>query len=266
MPISLAGAAQGGALGSSFGLPGTALGAILGGFFGGKKKAAPVVPLEDIDLAKEQQKALEGNLAAETDIEKLLAKGNAFNQDQAISLLEKAMPGYGKLSSKLTDTADQLLTNPYDVPKDVQANLQRIAAERGVSRGTRGQFNEFSLLRDLGVNALDYGQSRINQAQGITSLLGSLAPKVNPMSPLSFYTTPGQQAQYTQINNQNRQEIAQAGANEATNVSNFNNQNAWNALGLLSLAMKNGKVQDTSKGGIPTNPKSVGPGPADIQF
>jgi hypothetical protein len=240
MPFSTTGAAAGGSIGTSLGPIGTALGTILGGFFGGGKKAPSTIYQEDINLTDEQKKALKGNLAAETDIEKLLSQANNFQQDQALSLLEKAMPGYGKLSSKLTSTADELLTNPYDVPKDVQANLQRIAAERGVSRGTRGQFNEFSLLRDLGVSALDYGQNRINQAQGITSLLGSLAPRVNPMSPLSFYTTPAQQANATQTNNQNRQEIAQSGANAQTQVGNENRMATWNNLNDIIAANADG--------------------------
>jgi hypothetical protein len=249
MAFSGSGAASGASIGSAVGPWGTAIGAILGGFFGGGKKKTPVIPQKEIDLNEEQQKSIQGNLAAQSDIEKLLARGNEFNQDQAISLLEKAMPGYGKLSSKLTSTADELLTNPYDVPSDVQSNLARIAAERGVSRGTKGQFNDFSLLRDLGVNSLEYGQGRINQAQSITSLLGSLAPRVNPMSPISFYTTPAQQAQATQTNNANRQAILQGGANAATEIDNQNQAATWSNLNSIiannaeGLKMVGGKVK-----------------------
>lgn len=230
MPFSGTGAMSGAAAGSSLGLPGTLIGSILGGFFGGGKKAAPTIPFTPVNLQDEQKKAIAGNLDSEVDIEKLLAQGNDFTQQQAIDLMEKAMPGYGALSKKLTGTASDLLTNPYDLPQDVQANLSRIAAEKGVTRGTGGQFNQFSLLRDLGLNSLDYGQQRIQQGQNIYSLLASTAPKVNPMSPISLYATPAQQANVAQSNNAVQQEIAQGGANAATAARNANDQSAWQNL------------------------------------
>lgn len=254
MPFSGTGAAAGASAGSAVGPWGTAIGAILGGFLGSGKKPAKSAPFTPINLQDEQANALKGNLANENDIETLLSKSNAFNQDQAISLLEKAMPGYGKLSSKLTDTASGLLDHPYDLPKDVQANLSRIAAEKGISRGTSGQFNDFSLLRDLGVNSLDYGASRINQAQGITGLLSSIAPKVNPMSPISFYVSPAQQAQNAQFNAQGRQDTAQAGNNAAAAAANANQQATWQNLGSI-LQSVGGKV--SNKNPLTVNPFGV---------
>ncbi len=231
MAFSLSSAAQGAALGTQInpGL-GSVLGGILGGFFGKGKKAAPSVPVAPVDLAEEQKKAIQANIAAAPDIEKLLSRANEFEQQQALSLMEKAMPGYGKLSKGLTSTAQGLLERPYDLPTDVQQNLQRIAAERGISRGTAGQFNQ-----------LEYGQSRIGQAQGITSMLAGLAPKVNPMSPLSFYTTPAQQAQTTMQQNLYNQGAAQAGLSSKIAAQNYNTQNAWDALGSLS-SMIGGKI------------------------
>src|SRR4029079_7548334 len=127
---------------------------------------------------------------SQSSIEELLAKANAFQQNQALTLTNQAMPGYDQLTKTLSNHAQDLADHPYDVPKEVQDNLERIAAERGISAGTRGQFNDFSLLRDFGVNELQYGQSSLSQASQITNLLSSIAPKVNPMSPLSFYVTP----------------------------------------------------------------------------
>lgn len=247
MAFSLSSAAQGAALGTQInpGL-GSVLGGILGGFFGKGKKAAPSVPVEPVNLSEEQKKALQANIAATPDIEKLLSRANEFEQQQALSLMEKAMPGYGKLSKGLTSTAQGLLERPYDLPTDVQQNLQRIAAERGISRGTSGQFNQFSLLRDLGLNQLEYGQSRINQAQGLTSMLAGLAPKVNPMSPLSFYTTPAQQAQTTMQQNLYNQAAKQAGLSSQIAAQNYQTQNAWDALGSLS-SMIGSKIQNKQK-------------------
>lgn len=191
-----------------------------------KPKAKAGAQAAPIDLTEQQGKSIAGNLRNEADIESLVGQANSFNQDQASALMERAMPGYGKLSSKFTQLANDNLDHPYDVPKEVTDNLERLAAERGISAGTRGQFNDFSLLRDFGVNSLTYGASKIQQAQSITSMLGSLAPKVNPLSPLAFYVTPGQQAQVAAGNSSNQQ--ASNNANAAAN--NYNNDNLWGSI------------------------------------
>ena len=191
-----------------------------------KPKAKAGAMAAPIDLTEQQGKSITGNLRNEGDIEHLISQANTFTQGQASDLMEKAMPGYGKLAAAFTQTAQEDLAHPYDVPKDVTDNLERLAAERGISGGTRGQFNDFSLLRDFGVNSLTYGQSKIAQAQSITSMLGSLAPKVNPLSPLSFYVTPGQQAQVAAGNASNQQ----ASNNAQAAASNYNNDNLWGAV------------------------------------
>lgn len=199
-----------------------------------KPKAKAGAMAAPIDLTEQQGKSIAGNLRNETDIEKLISQSNSFTQGQASDLMEKAMPGYGKLSQKFTQLASDNLDHPYDVPPEVTANIERLAAERGISGGTRGQFNDFSLLRDFGVNSLTYGASRIQQAQSITGMLSSIAPKVNPLSPLSFYVTPGQQAQVAAGNTSNQQ--ASNNANAA--ATNYNNDNLWGAVsgGIGSIA------------------------------
>src|SRR6478735_3262435 len=104
MAFSGSGAASGAAAGMALGPWGAAVGGILGGLFGGKKAKAPQVA-PPIDLNAEAKKSIAGNLGNQDDIEQLLARANSFNQDQNISLMEKAMPGYGALSKQLTSTA-----------------------------------------------------------------------------------------------------------------------------------------------------------------
>lgn len=239
MPFSGSGAASGATAGAAFGPWGALIGGALGGFFGGSKaKAAPVVP--PLNLQDEQKKAISGNLSSESDIESLLSRANSFNQDQNIALMEKAMPGYTALSKSLTSTAQSELADPYSLPKDVQDNIARLAAERGISAGTKGEFNDFSLLRDFGINSLQYGQQRIQSAQGITGLLASIAPKVNPLSPLSFYVTPQQSVDVAAGN----RSAAQAGVNAATAASNYNDANSWDSItkaaGLLGTLYNGG--------------------------
>lgn len=189
-----------------------------------KSKAGAAAP--PIDLVAEQERALAGNIANQGDIEQLIRRANTFTQGQANDLMEQAMPGYGELAKQFTGTAKDLLADPYALPQDVESNLARLAAERGISAGTKGEFNDFSLLRDFGINSLQYGQSRINQAQSITQLLGSLAPRVNPLSPMSFYVTPQQSAQVAAGNQSNQQ----AANNAAAAANNYNNANTWGAI------------------------------------
>jgi hypothetical protein len=221
-----------------------------------KKKAGQVEQMTPVDLQQEQRDALSGNIANQGSIEQLLARSNQFQQGQALSLAEQAMPGYTNLAKSLTGTATRLAENPYDVPKEVEDNLARIAAERGISAGTRGEFNDFSLMRDLGVNQLQYGRESLSQASQITNLLSSIAPKVNPMSPLSWYVTPQQNAAQTSENNQKQQAIAQSGANAKAAAANANNATWANlingATGLAANYMASRPAQTgTGSGGAP---------------
>lgn len=213
-----------------------------------RKRAPGVAEYTPVDLQQEQTDAIRGNLDSQGSIEALLSRANQFQQGQALSLTEQAMPGYTNLAKRLTDTTTSLLDNPYDVPKDVEENLARIAAERGISGGTRGQFNDFSLLRDFGINSLQYGRDRINQASSITNLLSSIAPKVNPMSPLAFYVTPQQNAATTTENNQTQQGIRQGANNAQAAATNANNATWANlinsASGLASSYLNNRAAND----------------------
>ena len=229
---ALSATASGAAAGSTFGPVGTVVGGAVGllGSLLNKQKSAPVVPFTPLDLGAAQQQSLANNKAAMPSIEQLLAQSNTFQQGQASSLLERAIPGWGKLQASLTNLATTTAQNPYQLPADVTQNLARIAAERGISAGTRGQFNDFSLLRDLGVNSLQYGASRISQAQGLAQTLAALAPRVNPMSPLSFLTTPQEQLGVNQYNEATGRQVRQGGANADTAASNYNSTNLWSNL------------------------------------
>ena len=209
-----------------------------------------------VDLQEEQTKALDGNLANQKKINTLVSSTNTFNQSQATSMMEQAIPGFSALQSKLMTTTNDLLTNPYDLPKDVQTNLERLAAERGVSAGTRGTFNEFSLMRDLGVNSLQYGQSRINQAGSLAGIISSIAPKANVMSPLSFYNTPAQYAANQQLTNANNQATTQGAINANLAAANYQNAGITNAItGLAGVA---GSIDWSKLGGSSRQESSTG--------
>lgn len=228
---------------------------ILGGIFN-KKKAPATAPFIPVDVGDEQKKAVESNLGAQDDIEQLLERANKFSQGQASSLMEQALPGFGNLQKKFMETSAGLLDDPYNLPKDVEQNLARLAAERGISAGTRGQFNDFSLLRDFGINQLQYGASRIGQAQSVFSTLAQLAPRVNPLSPMSFYVTPDTAIQ-TQMQNRVQQQAVQQGANNAqAAASNWNRQNLWQ--GITDAVMMGSSIFGSPRGNLATSPAQGG--------
>ena len=201
-----------------------------------KKAAGAAVPYENVNLQQQQFDAITGNLGAQSTIEDLLTRANTFQQGQANSLAEQAMPGYGALSQSLTARAQSMADNPYDVPPEVTKNIERLAAERGISTGVRGQANDFSLLRDFGVNSLQYGQANLQGAQSITGLLASIAPKVNPMSPLAFYVSPQESAAAATNNNRTNQELAQGAANDRARVATQSSNDLWANLSKLAGA------------------------------
>ena len=197
-------------------------------------KTPKAVYQKETDWQEEQKKAIEGNLATLPDAEKLSAATNTFNQSESNRLMEQALPGWSKLQSSLMSTTQDLLTNPYELDSDTQSYLQKKAAEMGVSSGARGGFEKFNLLRDFGITSMQYGQQRINQAQSLTSLLASTAPRVNPMSPISMFVTPTQIAQAQQQQNISNQQVAQSAANAQAAQSNYQNQAIWSGVGSVA--------------------------------
>lgn len=212
------------------GLGGAALGIVGNAVLANNTKKPQVAMPTPVDLQVEQDKALKGNIANQQKIEDLVSSSNKFAQQQANSLMEKAVPGYSQFAQSLLKSGREALTNPYDLPQDVQDNLTRIAAERGISRGTRGQFNDYSALRDLGVNMLDYGNNNFNRAMSALTTVAGTAPRISPMSPMSFYVTPGMSAENQAQTNQAQQAIQQGSYNADAALSNFKTQSLWDSI------------------------------------
>lgn len=229
----------------------------VGGAMLTKKKAPDTAAPATVNLQQQQQNAIGGNLNAEGNIETLLSKANNYTQSQAIDLMNQAVPGYSKFAGNLLQTGANKLAHPYDLPADVQSNLDRISAERGISRGTAGQTNQYSALRDLGVNMLDYGNQNYQQAIQALSAVTGTAPRISPMSPMSFYVTPAQNAQVASGNANNIQATQQGAYNASAAASNFNNQNLWDSIskgtGAATTALINNYNQPTTPSTNPYN-------------
>lgn len=175
----------------SWGMVAVGAGTAIAGAFSASaaKKAGKGGTAAPLDMNQIQRDTLRGNAALAPEAEALSRRTNTFNQAESLRMLEMAIPGYGDLAKQLTGIAGESLANPYALPEDFTQNLERQAAERGISTGVRGQAGDFSLLRDFGINSLDYGQRQIGQAGNILTMLAGLG-KVNPLSPLSFYASP----------------------------------------------------------------------------
>ena len=218
-----------------------------------KKAAAGAAYQAPIDWQEEQRKALEGNLATLPKSEKLSAATNTFNQSESNRLMEQALPGWSKLQASMTSTAQNLMTNPYELDQDTQSYLQKKAAEMGVSSGARGGFEKFNLLKDFGVTSMQYGTQRINQAQSLFSTLASTAPRVNPMSPISMFVTPQQIASATQQQNISNQQVAQSANNLQTQATMNQNQAIWGSVGSVAGSVDWSKMFNSTNGNVPSS-------------
>lgn len=124
----------------------------------------PKVPkLKQISVQKEQQRAIEGNVAAMEPLKTLGGDVNKFIAEQQAAQMETLFPGMGAVRSKATEELLSGLSG--ELPKDVQDLIARRAVERGISSGTAGsQFAQFGELGTLGLTSLDRIQSSLNSA------------------------------------------------------------------------------------------------------
>ena len=145
------------------------------------------------------------------DASSLSSQISERTQKQALDLMEQAMPGISKVRGMLMNQLQQDLSTT-GLPKEVEENLARKAAEMGISRGTAGDFNKFSALRDLGIEHTKMVQFRRQMATSSLQQLFQATPRVNPMSPQSMLLTTGQNMQLASQNLDRRQAFYNAQA------------------------------------------------------
>lgn len=119
---------------------------------GGKKvfgSKPDVADYRDTDLTTEAGRAARGNLANMPDI---------------MALLEKILPGYGEMVAQGSKNTLSLLKG--EIPKDVQAAIQRSSAFKSLQGGYGGSSMARALTaRDLGRTSLDLTEMGGNAAQ-----------------------------------------------------------------------------------------------------
>jgi hypothetical protein len=221
MPFNATGAASGAAAGAAFGPWGAAIGGIAGALIG-KQKAAPAATFKPVDVQEEQRKAIAGNLANFDNASTLSSKTNSFNQTEATRLLEQALPGFSAIRGKLLAEVNKDLEGGNNLPRELSDNLSRIAAEKGITRGTSGGFQSFSVLKDFGFNLVDWKNASRARALNTLSTVYGMAPRVNVMSPMSSMVDPNTAISVAGQNSQMQYNVDQAALNAQTAASNYN--------------------------------------------
>lgn len=238
---ALSGAASGAAAGTAI-MPGwgTAIGAVVGGIGGllaGGAKAPQQATYTPVDPAAVQKQAISGNVQNMAAAQQVASQANAFNQQQATDLLEKAMPGFKATQSKLMTQINEDLANQNNLPKDVQDQIARFAAEKGVTRGTSGNFNGFNLVKDFGFNLIDWRNASRARALNTLSTVYGMTPRVNPMSPMAMMVDPNTAIGVQTQNNQMAFNANQAGFNAQAAASNYNSMMMLGAMSNIGSMM-----------------------------
>lgn len=208
----------------------------------GKQKAPKVAEYQPVDIGQAAGDALAanaGNFKASAD---LATRTNNFNQGEAARLLEKAIPGFSAAQKRLMDQFNSDLDSQYSLPAEMEAQIARFAAEKGVSRGTSGGFNGLSLVRDYGFNLIDWQNAKRAQALNTLSTVFGMAPRVNPMSPMAMFVDPNTAISVQTQNNQMKYNATQAAYNAEAAASNANRtaiagavSNVFNAFAVSRL-------------------------------
>ena len=223
-----------------------------------KQKGAEAVPYEAVDPTQVQKNVIQGDLATLNDATTLANRSSTEIAKQSVANRNITQPGYGPLSEALSRQATDMAKDPYAVPQSVIDQLSQVAAEHNITAGTGAAsgFSQNSMLRSLGVNALDYGQKNFAAATNALSILSGTAPNISPVSPLSFMLSPQQTLETITNNNTQKQAIAQGAENSRTAADNANSANLWDSITSATGSLTPAVGAAVTKA---TTPKDVNP-------
>jgi len=167
----------------------SAAGSLLGGLFGGKKPKVP--ELKPIDFAKEQQQAIQQNIASLESATDLAKKTTAAEQSQLETQLRRAIPGYDQLVSQAGQNIAASLRG--EISPEVSAQVQRSTAGRALSGGfgAGSGFGRALTARDLGLTGMQIQNQGLAQAQNFIQQQRAFG-MVQPFSVSSMFITPAQ--------------------------------------------------------------------------
>ncbi len=173
----------------------SAAGSLLGGLFGGKKPKVP--ELKPIDFAKEQQQAIQQNIASLEPATELAKKTTAAEQSQLEAQLRRAIPGYDQLVSQAGQNIAASLRG--EISPEVSAQVQRSTAGRALSGGfgAGSGFGRALTARDLGLTGMQIQNQGLAQAQNFIQQQRTFG-MVQPFSVGSMFITPSQRIGFMQ--------------------------------------------------------------------
>jgi hypothetical protein len=175
------------------------LGSLFGGLFGGKRPKVP--ELKPIDFAKEQQQAIQQNIAALQPATELAQKTTAAEQSQLEAQLRRAIPGYDQLVQQAGANIGAALRG--EISPEVSAQVQRSTAGRALSGGfgAGSGFGRALTARDLGLTGMQIQNQGLAQAQNFIQQQRTFG-MVQPFSVSSMFITPAQRIGAIQQQNQ----------------------------------------------------------------
>lgn len=167
----------------------SAAGSLLGGLFGGRKPKVP--ELKPIDFAKEQQQAIQQNIASLEPATELAKKTTAAEQSQLEAQLRRAIPGYDQLVSQAGQNIAASLRG--EISPEVSAQVQRSTAGRALAGGfgAGSGFGRALTARDLGLTGMQIQNQGLAQAQNFIQQQRAFG-MVQPFSVSSMFITPAQ--------------------------------------------------------------------------
>lgn len=194
----------------------SAVGTILGGLFGAKKVKVP--ELKAIDFAKEQQSAINQNIAALQPATELAQKTTAAEQGVLEQQLRRAIPGYDQLIAQAGKNIGSNLRG--EVSMDVQSQLQRSAAGRALGGGFGGGTGMGRNLsaRDFGLTSMQIQNQGLNQAQNFIQQQRMFG-MAQPFSVSSMFISPNQRIGFMQQQQQSQYARDMAAAQVAAQPS-----------------------------------------------
>lgn len=144
------------------------------GLFAGLISGSPSVPkFNEIDPQKEQKAAIEGNIDALPEAQKLAGGVNAFNQEQLLKMASASIPQFDALKSQGTNNLMSWLKG--EIPADVSDAIMRSTAGKSLAGGFAGGGMARNLTaRDLGLTSLDIMGKGMTTAQSWMQTMNSL--------------------------------------------------------------------------------------------
>ena len=170
-----------------------AAGAILaiGGAAMSAGKKVQIPGFKKVDVTGEQGAAISGNLANFDKASELASKTTASDQASLIAQLEKSIPGYQNMISKLSGNIMSDLSG--NVNPDVEAALQRSSAGKALGSGVGGGSGAGRALsaRDFGITSMQIQNQGFGKALNFIQNQKNTAT-ITPFSAANMFVTPSQ--------------------------------------------------------------------------